>query len=45
MCVMISQYKKSGKNSHVLSQNVFVQSIIYQSEKTIHWNKQHFGMK
>ena len=45
MCVMISQYKISSKNSHLLSQNVFVQSIIYQSEKTIiHWNKQHFAI-
>ena len=45
MCVMISQYKIRGNNSHLLSQNVFVQSIIYQSEETIHWNKQHFGMR
>ena len=45
MCVMIAQYKISGKNSHLFSQNVFVQSIIYQSEETIHWNKQHFGMR
>ena len=28
----------------MLSQNVFLQSIIYPSEKKIHWNKQHFGM-
>ena len=42
MCVMISQCKIRGNNSHLLSQNVFDQSIIYQSEKTIHWNMQHF---
>ena len=45
MRVTTSQYKISGKNSHLLSQNVFLQSIIYPSEKTIHWNKQHFGMR
>ena len=45
MCVTTSQYEISGKNSHLLSQKVFVRSIIYPSEKTIHWNKQHFGMR
>ena len=29
---------------HLLGQNVFLQSLIYPSEKTIYWNKQHFGM-
>ena len=45
MCVTTSQYEISGKNSHLLSQKVFLRSIIYPSEKTIHWNKQHFGMR
>ena len=44
MCVTTSQHEISGKNSHLLSQKVFVRSIIYPSEKTIHWNKHHFGM-
>ena len=35
----------SDKNSPLLSQKVFLRSIIYPSEKTIHWNKQHFGMR
>ena len=39
--VTTSQYEISGKNSHLLSQNVFLQSIIYPSEKTIYWNKRH----
>ena len=38
-------YEIRGKNSHLLSQDGFLQSIIYPSEKTIHWNKQHFGMR
>ena len=42
-CVTTSQYEMRGKNLHLLSQNVFLRSIIYPSEKTIHWNKQHFG--
>ena len=45
MCVTTSQYEISSKNSHLLSQKVFLRSIIYPSEKTIHWNKQHFGMR
>ena len=45
MCVTTSRYEISGKNSHLLSQKVFLRSIIYPSEKTIHWNKQHFGMR
>ena len=45
MCVTTSQYEISGKNSHLLSQKVFLRSIIYPSEKTIHWNRQHFGMR
>ena len=45
MCVTTSQYEISSKNSHLLSQKVFLWSIIYPSEKTIHWNKQHFGMR
>ena len=45
MCVTTSQYEISGKNSHLLSQKVFLRSIIYPSEKTIHWNEQHFGMR
>ena len=45
MCVTTSQYEISGKNSHLLSQKVFLRSIIYPSQKTIHWNKQHFGMR
>ena len=32
-------YLISDQNSHLLSQNVFLQSIIYSTEKTIHWNK------
>ena len=32
------------QKSHLLSQNVFLQSINYPSEKKIPWNKQHFGM-
>ena len=39
MRVTTSQYKISRKNSHLLSQNVFLQSIIYPSEKTIHWHE------
>ena len=38
-------YLMSGQNSHLLSQNVFLQSIIYLTKKTIHWNKQYFGMR
>ena len=38
-------YLMSGQNSHLLSQNVFLQSIIYPTKKTIHWNKQYFGMR
>ena len=45
MCVTTSQFEISGKNSHLLSQKVFLRSIIYPSVKTIHWNKQHFGMR
>ena len=45
MCVTTSQYEISGKNSHLLSQKVFLWSIICPSEKTIHWNKQHFGIR
>ena len=45
MCVTTRQYEISRKNSHLLSQKVFLWSIIYPSEKTIHWNKQHFGMR
>ena len=48
MRVTTSQYEIyliSGQNSHLLSQNVFLQSIIYSTEKTIHWNKQHFCMR
>ena len=41
MCVTTSQYEISGKNSHLLSQKVFLRSIFYPSGKTIHWNKQH----
>ena len=36
--------RNKRQKSHLLSQNVFLQSIIYPSEKKIHWNKQHFGM-
>ena len=43
MRVTTFQLTKRQK-SHLLSQNVFLQSIIYPSEKKIHWNKQHFGM-
>ena len=32
-------YLMSGQNSHLLSQNVFRQSIIYPTKKTVHWNK------
>ena len=45
MHVTTSQYDISSKNSHLLSQNVFLQSIIYPSDKKIHLNKQHFGMR
>ena len=45
MCVATSQYEISSKNSHLLSQKVFLRSIIYPSEKTIHRKKQHFGMR
>ena len=38
-------FKISGQNSHLLSQNVFLQSIIYPTKKIVHWNKQHFGSK
>ena len=38
-------YLISGQNSRSLSQNVFLQSIIYSKEKTIHWNKQHFCIR
>ena len=39
-------YLISGQNSHLLSQNVFLdQSTIYPTEKTFHWNKQHLGMR
>ena len=40
-----SQTLNMRQKSHLLSQNVFLQSVIYPSEKKkIHWNKQHFGM-
>ena len=48
MRVTTSQYEIyliSGQNSHLLSQNVFLQSIIYSTEKTIHWNKRHVCMR
>ena len=45
MCFTTSQYEIGGKNSHLLSQKVFIRSIICPSEKTIHWNKQHFGIR
>ena len=45
MCVTTSRYEISGKNSHLLSRKVFLRSTIYPSEKTIHWNKQYFGMR
>ena len=45
MCVTTSQYEISDKNSQLLIQKVFLRRIIYPSEKTIHWNKQHFGMR
>ena len=38
-------FKISDQNSHLLSQNVFLQSIIYPTKKIVHWNKQHFGSK
>ena len=34
MCVKTSQNEISGKNSHLLSQKVFIRSLIYPSEKT-----------
>ena len=46
--VTTSQYEIyliSGQNSHLLSQNVFLQSIIYSTEKIIHWNKRHVSMR
>ena len=42
MRVTTSQYEIyliSGQNSPLLSQNVFVQSIIYPTKKTINWSK------
>ena len=38
-------YLISGQNSQLLTENVLLQSIIYPTEKTIHWNKQHFCMR
>ena len=38
--VTTSQYEISGKNSHLLRKNVFIQSIVYPSSgKTIYWKK------
>ena len=49
MRVTTSQYEiyliLSSQNSHLRSQNVFLQSIIYSTEKTIHWNKRHVCMR
>ena len=42
MRVTTSQYEKhliSDQNAPLLSQNVFLQSIIYPTKKTIHWRK------
>ena len=43
MRVTTFQLTKRQK-SHLLSQNVFLQSIIYPPWKKIYWNKQHFSM-
>ena len=49
MCVTTSQYKISGKNSHLHSQKVFVQSMIYQRKQFIGtssilaWGKSSFS--
>ena len=41
----IHVYSISGQNSHLHTQNVFLQGIInYSTEKSIYWNKQHFCM-
>ena len=41
----IRVYSISGQNSHLHSQNVFLQGIKnYSTEKSIYWNKQHFCM-
>ena len=37
--------KKVAKLHICFGQNGFLQSLIYPSEKTIYWNKQHFGVK
>ena len=42
MSVTTSQFEISGKNH--ISQNVFLPSVIYPSEKK-NWNKQLFGMR
>ena len=45
---LFSQYEIfiiSGQNSPLLSQNVFLQSILYPTKNIIHFNKQHFGMR
>ena len=45
-CHDLSVWNKR-QESHLISQNVFLQSIIYPSEKKKkkYWNKQHFGMR
>ena len=40
--ICVSRHKR--QKSHLLSQNVFLQSIIYPSGKKNYWNKQHFSM-
>ena len=34
--ITIYIFEISGQNSHLLSQNVFLQSIIYPTKKTVH---------
>ena len=49
MCVTTSQYEISGKNSHLHSQKVFVQSMIYQRKQfsgtssILAWSKSSFS--
>ena len=49
MRVTTSQYEIyliSGQNPHLLSQNVFLQRIIYSVDReNIHWNKQQFCVR
>ena len=42
----LEQARNKRQKSHSISQNVFLQSIIYrQGKRKNYWNKQHFGMR